>query len=81
VGLCDLAFFSAGSCFGQGGNLGPSRGFEPFGCGCPGGLFGLAQSASPGGVGVIGLVVERGLCRVTGHDLCGCGGVFRLGLS
>jgi hypothetical protein len=27
------------------------------------------------------LGIERGLCRVTSHDFCGCGGVFRLGLS
>jgi hypothetical protein len=27
------------------------------------------------------LGIERGLCRVTSHDLCRCGGVFRLGLS
>jgi hypothetical protein len=31
VGFCDLAFFPAGSCVGQCGNLGPSRGFESFG--------------------------------------------------
>jgi hypothetical protein len=81
VSLCDFVFFSAGRCFGQCGNLGPSRGFQAFGGGCPGGLFGLAQSAPPGGVGVIGLGVERSLCRVTSDDLCRRGGVFRLGLS
>jgi hypothetical protein len=31
VGLCDLAFFAAGGCFGQSGNLGSARGFESFG--------------------------------------------------
>jgi hypothetical protein len=81
VSLCDLALFSAGGCFGRCGNLGPPRGFESFGSGCLGGFFGLAQGTAPGGVGIIRLGVERGLCRVTSYDLCRCGGVFRFGLS
>lgn len=50
VGLCDLTFFAAGGCFGDGGDFGPASGFEAFGCGGSSGFFRFAQRTPSVGV-------------------------------
>jgi hypothetical protein len=81
VGFGDLAFFAACSGFGDGGGFGTASGFDTFGCGGSGCLFGFAQSAPHGGVGVIGLMGAGGLCCVTCGGLCGCSSGFGFGLG
>ena len=81
VGLCDLAFFAAGGCFGDGGDFGPASGFEAFGGSGSSGFFCFAQRTPPVGVGVFRVGIECDLRCVACGGICGCGGVFSLGLS
>jgi hypothetical protein len=81
VGLCNLAFFAAGGSFGDGGDFGPASGFQAFGCGGSSGFFRLAQRTAPMRVGVFGVGIECDLRCVACGRICGCGGVFGLGLS
>jgi len=81
VGLGDLTFFAAGGSFGDGGDFGAASGFQTFGCSGSRGFFRLAQRTAPVGVGVLGVGIERDLRCVACGGVCGCGGVFGLGLS
>jgi hypothetical protein len=76
-----LTLFATGGGLGDSGNLSAAGCFDAFGCGGTGRIFGLAQSAAHGGVGVFGLMIAGCLRCLTGGRICGCGRGFRLGLS
>jgi hypothetical protein len=60
VGLGDLLFFAARGGFGNSSSLGTAGGFDTLGGGSASCLFGFAQRALRGGIGIIGLEDPRG---------------------
>jgi hypothetical protein len=81
MGFGNFAFLAACGSLGDGGGLGASRCFETFGGGSAGSLFGLAQSTTHGGVGVVHLMSAGGLSCVTRGGLRCCSGGFGFGLG
>jgi hypothetical protein len=81
VGLVDLLFFAARGRFGNSSGFGSAGGFDTLGGGSASCLFGLAQRALRGGIGIVGLEDPRGFhCTAFGGVRGDCGG-FGFGLS
>jgi hypothetical protein len=81
VRLRDLAFFTACGRLGNSGCLGTPSGFDALCCGGAGGLLGLTQSTTHGGVSVFCLMGTDGLLRMTRSGLRCCGGGLGLSLG
>jgi hypothetical protein len=81
MGFGDLAFFAACSGFGDSGGFGSASGFDTLCGGSARRLFGLAQSTSHGGVGILCLMGAGSLRCMTCGGLCCCGGGFGLSLG
>jgi hypothetical protein len=80
VGLGDLAFFAAGSSFGDGGGLRTASGFHTLGSGSAGCLLGLAQRVLRGRIRFVNLVMTRGLNCPAFCGVCGGGSLFGFSL-
>jgi hypothetical protein len=81
VGFGNLTFLAACCGFCDGGGLGAASGFDSLCCRSTRGLFGLAQGAAHGGVGVVSLMSACSLGGVTSGGLCCCGGGLGFGLG
>jgi hypothetical protein len=80
VGFGDLAFFTAGRGFGDGGGLGAASGFDTFCSGSAGCLLGLAQRVLRGSIGFVNLEMARGLNCPAFRGVCGGCGFFGFSL-
>jgi hypothetical protein len=81
MGFGDLAFFAACGGFGDGSGFGATSGFDALCCGGADCLFGFAQRAAHGGVGVFCLMGAGGLGGMTCGRLCGRSSGFSLCLG
>jgi hypothetical protein len=81
MGLGDLLFFAARGGFGNSSSLGAAGGFDTLGGGGAGCLFGLAQRALRGGVGIAGLENPRSFDCTAFGGIGSVRGGFSLGLG